>query len=401
MQKKILLVSYGGGHINIIIPIYRELKERGHLPVVFGLTMAAVRLHEEGIPFCSFTDFIDESDALALEVGKKLVDNMPLSNHIPLDESIAYMGVCYQELIDQYGEEKAADLYATSGRQSFLPLKFMGRVLNAIAPDIVITTNSPRSEKAMILQARSVGVPCCCVVDFYDKVGALDYLGLAGYADKLFVSFPEMKTMLMEAGRDSTEIEVCGNPVFDSLASFSVRDHSKSFRTRKGWGENFVILWVKSVLPILQDIESKIESMLLSEFGSDRTVQIVFRPHPNDLRDYASYDNEEVYISGTDDSPHSLIAASDLVVTINSTIGLEANLLKKAVIQVDIIDFKAKIPFSLLGIGSTVRSLEDLADQIELMISKPACRPVISPCFLVGASSKKIVDCIEREYCRD
>ena len=180
MQKKILLVSYGGGHVNIIIPLYRELKERGHLPVVFGLTMAAVRLREEKIPFYSFVDFIDESDSLSLELGKKLVSNMTANSQIHLDESIAYMGICFQELIDEHGEEEASSLFDRYGRQSFLPQKFMGRVLNVIAPDIVIATNSPRSEKAMILQARDVGVPCCCVIDIYDRVGTLDRLGHAG-----------------------------------------------------------------------------------------------------------------------------------------------------------------------------------------------------------------------------
>jgi len=65
------------------------------------------------------------------------------------------------------------------------------------------------------------------------------------------------------------------------------------------------------------------------------------------------------------------------------------------------IEFKEKIPFSLLGIGSTVHSIEDLAEELELVVTNRACKPVISPCFIVGDSSKKIVDCIEREYCRD
>ena len=401
MNKKILLVSYGGGHVNIIIPIYRELIARGHVPVVLGLSLAAVRLREESIPFYSFTNFIDERDALSLKTGEKLIANMSISNQIPVEESIAYMGVCYQELVEEYGEEEAAVLYENKGRQSFLPKKFMGRILNLIKPDIVLATNSPRSEKAMILQACNEGIPSCCVVDFYDKAGIEDRLGQAGYADKLFVPFPEMKSMLIEAGRNSADIEISGNPVFDSLASFSVGDHSRSFRHKKGWGKKFVILWVKSVFPVLQETESKVENMLLSRLGSVPSVQLVFRPHPNDASDYTQYSDSEVYISGADDSLHPLIAASDLIITINSTVGLEANLLRKLVIQVDMIEFQEKITFSLLGIGKSVESIEDLVAEIELIIANPSAQPVTSPCFEIGSSSKKIVDSIERIDCRN
>ena len=207
-----------------------------------------------------------------------------------------------------------------------------------------------------------------------------------------------MKTLLIDAGRDSVEIEVSGNPVFDNLASFSVKDHSFSFRKRKGWGEKFVILWVKSVAPIFKNIEFDIESLLLSEFGSNQSVQVVFRPHPNELSDYSSDEQTGVYVSDSDDHIHSLIAASDLVVTINSTVGIEANLLGKPVIQVDMFEYESKIPFTLLQIGSAVSSLEELLTEIEILIAGASNQVAIQPCIQVGTSSKKIVDCIEREF---
>ena len=157
MNSKILLASYGGGHVNVIIPLYKELTSRGFKPVVLAFTTAAEVLQREGIEFYRYIDFLNSGDASALDLGSHIVRNMQLDSSVSKRESIAYMGIGFQELIDTEGEERAEKMYQQYGRYCFLPLKFMHRILSILEPDMVITTNSPRSEKALIMQAREIG----------------------------------------------------------------------------------------------------------------------------------------------------------------------------------------------------------------------------------------------------
>lgn len=398
MKPKILMASYGGGHVNVIIPLYNELIIRGYQPVILGLTTAAAKLRDEGIAFYSYSDFITDEDREAIELGEKLTADMELSRQIPKQESIAYMGICYQELIQQHGTAEADRLFRSFGRQCFLPKLFMRRVLEALTPDIVVTTSSPRSEKALVLQAGEMGIKCFCIVDFYQEYDLVGGLGERGYADKVFVPFREMKKLLQKMGRVSTEIEVCGNPALDYLATIDIEKDSALVRQQRGWQDKFVVFWVKSDSAVLKESEKNVEEKLVNVFDQDPAVQIVIRPHPNDPGDYSCSTEKGIFVSTQDDPVHLELATCDVLVTMNSTVGLQANLLGKPVIQVDVIAYKAKVPFSVLEIGVSVKSLDEMIDKINDLYAGLSPEKILPPVFHVGKSSSKIVDNIECDF---
>ena len=57
---------------------------------------------------------------------------------MPPEESIAYHGINFSELVEREGLERATARYARDGRHAFLPVRFMERVLQDLRPDIVI-----------------------------------------------------------------------------------------------------------------------------------------------------------------------------------------------------------------------------------------------------------------------
>ena len=398
-KAKIMLVAYGAGHINVIISMYRELASRGHDLTVIGLTMARKKLTDEGIPFLGYTDFLTDDDSKALELGEQLLAGIATSEHIPHEESVAYMGICYSELIELHGDTGAQRLYQEQGRQAFLPRNFMGRILDSIQPDLVIATNSPRSEEAVIREAHVRDIPAYCIVDFYYcGTDIEDRLGDRDYAKKMFVSFKNFKQILIEAGRTDDQVEVCGNPVFDSLAAFPMAKHRSSIRRKFDWDERFVVLWIQSISETFKEVEKSVENLLESEFSKRHDVQVVYRPHPNDVTVHNSHWRDEVYVSSSDDPLHEMVAACDVVVTVISTVGLEANLLGKPVIQVEFIDYGRKIPFPELGIGKAVYSLEQLSSELSRLSSRDNSSPDVTPCFPIGDNARTIATSIENDY---
>ena len=70
-MKKVLFVAYGGGHVNMVIPVAKKLMAQpGFYVEVLGLTTARHVLEKENIPCFGFSDL--EVNSKALAIGEKL-----------------------------------------------------------------------------------------------------------------------------------------------------------------------------------------------------------------------------------------------------------------------------------------------------------------------------------------
>ena len=66
-MRRALFVTYGGGHVNMVIPVARELARRGGWRVdILGLTTAGAVLRDAGLPSLGFRDLVRPEDAGAL-----------------------------------------------------------------------------------------------------------------------------------------------------------------------------------------------------------------------------------------------------------------------------------------------------------------------------------------------
>ena len=218
MGKKILFVSYGGGHVNLLLPVYRQLvNDKNHLCEFLALTSAGNVLEENGFPHLGFKDLIESGDEQVLAYGRDLVGKTNDSMRVPYDESVAYMGLSFWDLVQRHGEEEAHRIYREEGgRQAFYPVTPLRRYLEKVRPDLVVATNSPRAERAVIDAATQLGIPAVCVVDLF-AFREIQWIGQPGFARKVCVLSEFVRGRMINAGRSHDEVIVTGNPAFDSM----------------------------------------------------------------------------------------------------------------------------------------------------------------------------------------
>ena len=74
-KKKILFVSYGGGHINIILPIYKKCKKNGFHADLIALTGAKLVTESQNIKSLGFKDFVEEKEKEKFrKFGEKIIN---------------------------------------------------------------------------------------------------------------------------------------------------------------------------------------------------------------------------------------------------------------------------------------------------------------------------------------
>ena len=378
-MKKVLFVTYGSGHVKMVLPVAKALETAGMAQVtVLALTTAASVVREAGLNMVQFKTFVGPGDALALEYGKKLMADLQ-GSVLDEDETVAYLGLCFSDLVAALGEHQAAALYRLMGRQAFLPVPTLERILKASNPDLVVITNSPRAEQAAALAARKLGIPVVCMVDLF-ALDEVKWIGSPDYADHICVLNESVKTFLMRAGRLDAQITVTGNPGFDALFDPSIPSQATALRRRMGWENRRVILWPSVIEPDVHPfngqpgnagLPARVLNSLIHWVQSRDDCVLCIRPRPGEQRiaGLVLPDDGRVVLTGQDWPLAPLLHTADLVVTINSTVGLEGRLAGARVIQVSGSVLDDALPLESYGLADETVSAEDLYGALERQIS--------------------------------
>lgn len=407
-KKRILLITYGGGHVNMLLPVIKNLMGiPSYELIVLGLTTAGSVLKRNNIPYLGFKDFLYlfESEKV-LSIGKRLAINT--GSLVSLEESIAYLGINYLELISRYDEENAKELYTSHGRQIFYPIDAMCKIVRSIKPDLVIATNSPRSERAAINAAMSLSIPSICLVDLFGLQEA-KWIANPGFANKVCVLSDFVRDYFIELGRAPDDLVVTGNPVFDNLSKFTSSQNHKNRRINSlnSSDKSFTILWASQPEPISHPFHPQKTGDSFLPRNIDEELFKIARNHPNFLIYIRLHPSENVVytvnelphnvkISPKDGDLHELISKVDLVITMTSTVAIEAALIGKTVVTVDLSIFTEDAPYSEMGLSRGIRSLSDLESVILDTISMPL--PIEQIDSIVGRpgnATKNIISVIE------
>ncbi len=379
--KRLLFVTYGGGHAHMVYPVVHALRAseafaQGRITTdVLGLPAATYTLNTNGIDCLRFRDFLDPAlDAGALAWGEELARQ----HHSPTvgvsrEDSVAYLGLNYKDLVLQHGEAKAAELFAQRGRQCFLPLHAMARIFDRLRPDFVVTSNSPRAEAAALAVANERGIPSLAMTDLFT--------GLGGYVIKAgsitFLNQVAQDMFLADGLVDPaiSEFHLTGNPAFDKILALP---HGKT----PGWMERHFpgVGARKAVLhadmPAWWDAVNK-RSYFKTEADSTAELEACYaatvangaaylvRPHPS--QDRAFY---ERWLAGrgnaflaADPPLHELLANVDLLLARSTTVGLEAALMRKRILQLQA-DLHPDLPLAAMGVAWGSRGYAQLPAEI-------------------------------------
>jgi len=325
--KRVLFVTYGGGHVNALLPVIQKLNRHrpGVETHVLGLTTAAPVLREAGVPFLGFKDVLRADDHAAIKYGRKLAaDTAP--GQVDAAESVAYLGLSYADLVAQRGEEGARAAYADKGRMAFLPITALERIFDRVRPDLVVSTNSPRGERAAMVLARRRGIPSICVCDLWLGF-ELEWLAAPDYADRLLVMNDFVRQKLIDAGRSPDVVVTTGNPAFDRLVEPRWQEQGARIREELGTGTRQLVLWMSHTMPWAPEIRTRIARTLVEAAGRHPEWHLVLRAHPSEPPlDFELPAHVGVSDPRTQPAPAAL-RACDAGVTMMSTMGLEAVML--------------------------------------------------------------------------
>lgn len=356
-----LFVSYGGGHVNALLPVARRVRDLGLAdPVYLALTTAAAPARAAGLQVLGFSDMVRAGDEAALHKGRELARGLQVQA-AQAQESAAYLGLSYAEMEARLGSRAAACEFARYGRQAFLPHGVLRRVLEQVRPDLVVATNSPRAERAAIEVAREMGIPSACLVDLLG-IWERELLAQPDYADAVCVLNEGVRRSLVDAGRPPGQVHVTGNPAFDAINDPQVVEQGAALRCANGWDGLHVCLYASSPEPnripgVAGEGDVRfpraIERVLLDTVEADAALALWVRRHPSEpaADEVRALGHPRIRVSGPDAPLHAALHASDEVVVTVSTVGVEAHLTGRRVTQVrgSILDHLS--PYVAMGVA--------------------------------------------------
>lgn len=334
----------------------------------------ALHLKLQPVGYKNFLGLVDKEPVL--ERGRKLLND---NRHPDVDEheSCCYLGINYTDWVQAYGEEAAARNYAEGGRRSFLPLRFMGKVIDHLRPSVVVSTSSPRSEQAAIEAAVKRGIPSLTMMDLFALPHDL-FLQQKVHADRITVLSEFVKRNLVTAGIEDSRIKVTGCPAYDPMFDSANIEAGQAFRSKMGWDGLRVVMWAGNLEEdgpgVTQEYRGtalgiEVEKRLRAWVGSHPDTALLVRYHPNQYHYFPRLeDHPRVYVSNpAADRLHPQLHAADVVIVQTSTVGFEAALIGKRVLALSFSPMvkNFKFDYGELGLGESVSSMSDLTMTIE------------------------------------
>ncbi|KJU82066.1 Capsule polysaccharide biosynthesis, spore coat polysaccharide biosynthesis protein spsB [Candidatus Magnetobacterium bavaricum] len=368
MKQKIFTVTYGGGHVNIIIPLLKELKNREDLELsTLGLSIAAESLKKAGIEHHTISHY---KELIMDEIAWKYGNSLAMKNHtegkgISLEETVIYFGASMRDLIREKGQEEALKIYADCGRACFIPLYTMQLILEQESPDMLMTGNCPRMERAAMMVAKERGIKVLSLNDLlgFDK----KYLFPA---DKIAVISEITRENLVKQGNPPGNIIITGSPAFDLILE-EIRTFNKHYILDEIGLKTDSKVFLLATQPD-KNCTWEMINMMVTILDNYPEHYLVIKPHPGeDNRLYADYLSKLSHprVVLTDIPVRKIIYVSELTVTIYSTVGIESILMGVPLIQLNLMGIKNPIPLYEYGVSIEVKDYTELEKSVDKVLN--------------------------------
>lgn len=326
---QILFGCYGGGHSNIIKSVYNKLCETTDSSQIgiIPFTTAHGYFRENNIPYLDVDKYIKRF--ICKKVLNYLLNkSLPTNKYVTEKETLNYFAVGVTSNSLKYGFEKAIEMFEKDGRFSFDPVEFFELVLQELKPKVVVTTNSPRSEYALIKAANKLNIKTCVVGDLWFENE--NWVYNSDYANYVCVHSEEIATHLSKNGLSNKKIKVTGNPAFDYISKL---DRSESnviqLKNRLKLNYKYIITWICSSEPTT-DNSAYTNWKQFSHFIDDLNLELknvgyIIRTRPNYNQPNLSVTQPNIKISHSD-KLSDILSISDYVIYDNSTVGFECKI---------------------------------------------------------------------------
>jgi hypothetical protein len=369
---KVLCVTYGGGHVAMMLPVIKALRALHPAAEVtlIALTTGRATAAAAGEKSIGFEELRHLADGPFADLWGAQLAQGNTHPAVHADETAAYMGVNFWDLVQQHGMDHAHALYEREGRLGFYPIHFFRRVIEQMNPDVVVATNSPRSEQAALDAAMERSIPTLSMIDLF----AMDfdpYLRRSRHADCITAMLPQVRDNLVKAGIDPARVVVTGNPAFDSLFDPAQRAAAAQLRRSLGWEGLKIFLWAGIVERLPSALEGigagtgfgeSVEAAVRAWCAQRRDVAVIVRYHPNEAHHFRVQGAQErVHVSRPLLEPlHPQILASHAVLVTGSTVGVEAATAGVPVLSLESSGSSGVMSYEKLGVSRGIPSLAEL-----------------------------------------
>lgn len=354
------MISYGGGHCNIMKAVYAELSRKPDCDIVYlALTTAPREL--SGINYVTISEVAKKLPYYEeiIQLGEKygLPWHKDSSGMKELD-TICYYGIGMFDLISKEGKFDAEKHFNEFNRKAFLPVKTMKNVLEQINPDVCIITSSPRMELAAGLAADMLKIPVVRINDLPVTTKIL-------HRCKLCVMNEWAKEYaIKKSGVPGASIVVTGQPAFNNIIVVGKEIICKVNEKFKGERfQNTVTFFLENGTDQQNEL-----ALLYSIAAKRKNTSFIIKLHPNqDINDYNNPNLDNVFI--TKESAVPILHISDLVITTFSTTGMEAAMLEKPLIVLNLNNLKFSPDYVEMGIAISCTKSEELEDLISSILN--------------------------------
>ena len=413
-MKKAFFVCYGGGHADALIPVMKYLMEKTDILVdAIGVNLAADKLRKNGIPCKSLSNYLD---IRSVEVGFPLAKTRHnFSSAVSFGDSIAYYGFTMADLIDEVGDESAYQILEIFDRRTMFPFKTMIRILQKESPDVVVTTTMNRFEAATLYAAGMLGIASVKVEDligrvyktFPDKIQVesekeKEKLIAEGIPPKNIILRSELKNPIVmnyyeeihkkqldtrptafavlceyakneisKRGIEPASIHVTGQPAFDKHLWYLVHTDRSDVCKRFGIDSNKTLITFMSQPNVEREAVFKSLMEAIKRIDSHK-VNLIVKLHPNEDGQIQQVIMHDMGIAGIllvkNIDARELLAVSDLIITVSSTTGLEAAVMGKSLVYLNVTDKEDYIPFADMGIGIRCTDSDELYSVLKQIV---------------------------------
>ena len=389
MRRHIFFVTYGGGHVDIVLRLLPHLENISNIKVtVLALTTAGRRIEQTGrsVRGCRhYLPRIGYEDAIAL--GEALSEGLwDKTGSVPWEESCAYLGVSFADLRAEVGSDEASRRYQRYGRGAFCPTNFLKSLLRDEKPDIVVTTCHVRMERAAVLAAKDLGIISVRIEDLfgYSLLGtygngvAPQLISESEWPDEVIVLNDEVRRRVIAAGFPPAKVYSFGQPVFSDLKNEFSRTMSSSALAalRKRFG-----CVVTYIAPPLRDVLKAQTDSLLKVASRNPNIGFCIKLHPSvphgEFTAKYSVLPSNVCLLGNEDAI-AVVKASDIVLTFNSTVGLFCIFQGIPLLVVDTSNVPDFMPYVSSGAARGIKRLDQLeAAILEMLDDAPPSKPAV------------------------
>lgn len=348
-MKKLLFVTYGGGHANLINLVASHLTETTNYKiVVLALTSGYKKLKKDlfSCEVKSISDYMhlfkSEHEEIQTYGKKYLKDNYQKNGNVTKQETINYIGLSFFELVAKNGIHEAEIIYKEKGRRAFEPLNAAKRIIRFESPDLLISTSSPRFEIASVRASKQLGIPSLQILDFFDNQF------ISKEADYIACSNDKIKKKLEENGKNNLVVRSVGQPSIESTVKLIKNLEPKKISRRMNIDpkKKTILVATQRLMEFQNDasigkyIDSeKVYLSLFEQIAKAKKINdfnVLLRIHPasENKQAYSKILAQYPFIKFLNDdlNVEESLALCDLLITHSSTIAVEAVCAEKKVI---------------------------------------------------------------------